>query len=410
MQGLGVHGGGNGGYGAVFGTDGLAGRGGGGGGGPSTTASINNGLGGSGVVIVRYATAGGFSVTEDVASNLLFPGTPFADGDSATLTVTLTVSDGTITGNSGAGVVIGGTATARTFTGTIANLNTYFTTAGKITYLGAANNTADRTLTTTVTDDGGGTASTTSPISFTAVNDAPTLVTPTSISYQDTSAADIFTTQSGSLVGADLDTTTLAYGISGGTTGSGIVTKVGTYGTLVLTTATGSYTFTPNATAINALSSEGSEAYTVTVSDGTELVSAELMVSIAGVKEDSTITVTGLTSFTYSGASQGPDTSDKTGSTGAVTYVYAGPGYGPTNTKPTVVGSYTVTAGLASDANFIGATSAPTAFTITKATQTITDLAGADSKTYGAVDYTLSVNQGASTSALTFTSSDTTVA
>jgi hypothetical protein len=75
-----------------------------------------------------------------------------------------------------------------------------------------------------------------------------------------------------------------------------------------------------------------------------------------------------------------------------------------------VVGSYTVTAGLASDANFIGATSAPTAFTITKATQTITDLAGADSKTYGAVDYTLSVNQGASTSALTFTSSDTTVA
>jgi hypothetical protein len=175
VQGLGVHGGGNGGYNGVFGTDGLAGRGGGGGGGPSTAASNNSGLGGSGVVIVRYATAGGFSVTEDVASNLLFPGTPFADGDSATLTVTLTVSDGTITGNSGAGVVIGGTATARTFTGTIGNLNTYFTTAGKITYLGAANNTADRTLTTMVTDDGGGTASTTSPISFTAVNDAPVL-------------------------------------------------------------------------------------------------------------------------------------------------------------------------------------------------------------------------------------------
>jgi alpha-tubulin suppressor-like RCC1 family protein len=175
VQGFGVHGGGNGGYSAFFGTDGLAGRGGGGGGGPSTAAANNSGLGGSGVVIVRYATAGGFSVTEDVASNLLFPGTPFADGDSATLMVTLSVQDGTITGNSGAGVVVGGTATARTFTGTIANLNTYFTTAGKITYLGAANNTADRTLTTMVTDDGGGTASTTSPISFTAVNDAPVL-------------------------------------------------------------------------------------------------------------------------------------------------------------------------------------------------------------------------------------------
>ena len=45
-----------------------------------------------------------------------------------------------------------------------------------------------------------------------------------------------------------------------------------------------------------------------------------------------------------------------------------------------------------------------------KAAQTITGLAATDNKTYGDADYTLSVNQGASTSALTFTSSDTSVA
>jgi len=48
--------------------------------------------------------------------------------------------------------------------------------------------------------------------------------------------------------------------------------------------------------------------------------------------------------------------------------------------------------------------------TVGKAAQTITGLAATDNKTYGAGDYTLSVNQGESTSALTFTSSDTSVA
>ncbi|MFA9196924.1 MAG: leucine-rich repeat protein [Aliarcobacter sp.] len=133
-------------------------------------------------------------------------------------------------------------------------------------------------------------------------------------------------------------------------------------------------------------------------------VTQTLTVSPAG----STITVTGGTSFIYTGSAQGPDTSTTTGSSGAVTYMYAGTGgtsYGPSPTKPTVVGNYTVTAGMASSANYGGATSSPTAFTITKATQAITGLAGTDSKTYGAVDYTLSVTQGASTSALTYASS-----
>jgi hypothetical protein len=101
----------------------------------------------------------------------------------------------------------------------------------------------------------------------------------------------------------------------------------------------------------------------------------------------STISVTGGTGFTYDGNPQGPDTSSKNGSTGAVTYVYAGTGgttYGPSQTKPTVVGNYTVTAGLANSANYGGAMSSPTAFTI--GVKTLTIRADDKSRGFGAAN------------------------
>ncbi len=119
-----------------------------------------------------------FSFTEDIAGNLLYTGTPFADVDSTNLTVTLSIADGTITGNAGTGITVGGTGTARTFSGTTADLNSYFTTAGRITYTGALNVNNDldgtRTLTTTVFD-GSLSASATSTVIIASVNDAPTL-------------------------------------------------------------------------------------------------------------------------------------------------------------------------------------------------------------------------------------------
>ncbi len=411
---------------------------------------------------IRVGIPTEFTFTEDQSENLLFPGNPFADVDSTYLTVTLSIEDGTITGNSGAGVVIGGSATARTFAGTVADLNAYFTTAGKIGYLGAQDNTASRTLTIGANDtaktlenfavgfnadgasttgwtgvgandtygpdkpsfsnsvlvatatgssslgsaplaagtytvqfahglpfanatpgtltvsaqavaDGSSTPLSTlgtsevitlrtdttwttdsftftipegnsavgkylkltfnhsrdgvwhgidsisvsvlgaptpgltttqlAAINFTPVNDAPTLATPTSISYQDTSAADIFAAQSGNLVGADLDTTTLTYGVSGGTTEGDVVTKVGTYGTLTLTTATGAYTFTPSAGAINALTAPANETYEVSVNDGTATASANLVVSItAAVPEEQTISFGSLPAKNYGDA------------------------------------------------------------------------------------------------------------
>jgi autotransporter-associated beta strand protein len=81
-------------------------------------------------------------------------------------------------------------------------------------------------------------------------------------------------------------------------------------------------------------------------------------------KAGSTITATGETSFTYSGSPQGPGTSNVTGSTGEVTYSYSGSGYGPTATKPTDVGSYTMTATVGADANYNTASSSAYGFTI----------------------------------------------
>ncbi|MDZ4253503.1 MAG: FG-GAP-like repeat-containing protein [Sulfuritalea sp.] len=113
-----------------------------------------------------------FTVTEEVEGNLLYTGTPFADVDSSALTVTLSIDDGTITGNAGTGVTVGGTASARTFSGTPVALDNYFTTAGSITYQTAPDNTTARTLTTSISD-GSLSSSASSSVTIIAVNDAP---------------------------------------------------------------------------------------------------------------------------------------------------------------------------------------------------------------------------------------------
>ncbi|MFN6101562.1 MAG: hypothetical protein ACK423_07470, partial [Burkholderiales bacterium] len=71
-----------------------------------------------------------------------------------------------------------GTGTDRTFSGTAADLNAFFTTAGNITYQGAAHVNGSRTLTVTV-DDGSNAnniATATSTINITAVNDKPQVI------------------------------------------------------------------------------------------------------------------------------------------------------------------------------------------------------------------------------------------
>lgn len=84
-------------------------------------------------------------------TTLLFSQAPFSDANpsgTARIVVTLRVAAGSIDGKPAGGVTVGGTATNRTFTGTLENLNRYFTDArGLVTYLAPLSNASIQTLT-----------------------------------------------------------------------------------------------------------------------------------------------------------------------------------------------------------------------------------------------------------------------
>jgi hypothetical protein len=156
---------------------------------------------------------------------------------------------------------------------------------------------ASESFTMTVSD-GSLSASRTYTVSITGANDLPTLATPATAAFTDTAAADSFGDVSGNLAGSDRDTgATLSYGLTGGTDASTTVSSVGTYGTLTVTKATGAYTFTPTASAINGRTTNGIETFSVTVSDGSAPQSATFTVSVTGTNDTPTLATP--TSATY---------------------------------------------------------------------------------------------------------------
>jgi VCBS repeat-containing protein len=121
-------------------------------------------------------------------------------------------------------------------------------------------------------------------------NTAPTLQALAPGSYTDTPVNDIFPPLAGTLVGSDLDAgTTLTYGITGGTVSGTTSTRTSAYGTLTLNTLTRAYTYTPNATAINALSSNVSDSFVFTVSDGLLSATQSFTVNITGANDTPTL-------------------------------------------------------------------------------------------------------------------------
>lgn len=127
-------------------------------------------------------------------------------------------------------------------------------------------------------------------VTITSVNDAPTLAVPLAPTFIDTPADDAFTNAMGTLSGSDVDSGTLTYGITGGTVAAGVSTKTGTYGTLSVTTATRAWSFAPNDAAIEALTNNSSENFTVTVSDGSISASQILTINLTGVNDAPVIT------------------------------------------------------------------------------------------------------------------------
>jgi hypothetical protein len=133
-----------------------------------TIASVND------LPVVNFPTE--FTVIEDVRGALSWDAIdlPFADIESPTLTVTLSVDEGTLDAASDGGVTVGGTATARSFAGTTSALNAFFRSLGRIGYTTATDNTVARALRTTVSD-GQDSVTVTSRIRIIAVQDAPTI-------------------------------------------------------------------------------------------------------------------------------------------------------------------------------------------------------------------------------------------
>jgi uncharacterized delta-60 repeat protein len=123
-------------------------------------------------------------------------------------------------------------------------------------------------------------ATLTSSVNIAATNDAPIVLSPTSVLYTDTSADDSFSTITANLAATDAENDTLSYSINGGTSTGSMVAKVGTYGTLSINASTGSYTYTPNDSAIEARKTAASESFTFIVSDGTVSTNATYTVNI----------------------------------------------------------------------------------------------------------------------------------
>ena len=148
--------------------------------------------------------------------------------------------------------------------------------------------------------------------------------------------------------------------------------------------------------------------------DSLYAAAAQVTNSVTISKASSSISASGSTTFTYSGLPQGPASSTVIGSAGAVTYSYVGiapTSYTASATKPTNAGSYSVTATVATDTNYLSASSAPHTFTISKSALEIT--ASSPTVIYGAAKPTIGatyaglVNSEAGTTVVTGLSCDT---
>jgi len=117
----------------------------------------------------------------------------------------------------------------------------------------------------------------------------PVLNTPATINYIDTPFVDNFATVTGTLLGTDVDSPVLTYGVTGaGAVDNGTsISLTNPYGTLTVTKATGAYSFAPNSAGIEPLIANTTSSFTVTVSDGLLAVSKPLTITItqSGITE-----------------------------------------------------------------------------------------------------------------------------
>lgn len=202
-----------------------------------------------------------FTINENTPTSLIWSAvpTPFADASSQTLTVTLAVTGGSVAFNrsaaTAAGLTVGGSPAAPSIAGPIAVLNTYFQTAGNVTYTPITGSVVGQTLTTSASD-GSERGQATSAIKIIA----PTPPTPGAPTV--TLNPGVFTTAVNTSVGllftgtpfADsgaTPTTVFTVTLSSGGVGNGTLAAASGSGVTVVTSGAGA-TFTGTLSALNA--------------------------------------------------------------------------------------------------------------------------------------------------------------
>ncbi|MGB5299833.1 MAG: cadherin domain-containing protein, partial [Thiogranum sp.] len=197
------------------------------------------------------------TVTEDVATNIDLSAIDFADPDAngGVLTVTLSTSTGgQLALSAGTGITLGGTPTATTVTGTLADLNVYFDNASNISYLhSTANFNGDNadSLTISIVDNGNTGAGGGGSINLGSVNIDISAVTDL------TATDDALSTNEDTALNADVST-------NDSTTSGGALTyavATGASNGSVSMNADGTFTYTPTA------NYTGSDSFTYTVTD-----------------------------------------------------------------------------------------------------------------------------------------------
>ena len=291
---------------------------GGGGSGWSIGADVVGGNGANGVVIVRYVNGSA------VAAAITTQPTGAASGSALATQPVIRIVD-----------AAGNTVTSSTVS-VVASIASGGGTLSGTTSVAAVNGVATFTN-LVITGTSGNRTLTFTPTSLTAV---------TSSALTTTEALSITTPSGASLQGTyNTAFTSLTIASSGGA-GTNSFTATGSLPAGVTLSSAGVISGTPT--------TAGSFALTVTVTDANGATATTSSFTIVIAKGVSTISIT-IPSYTYSGSPQGPDSVTKSGSTGSVTYAYAGRGsttYAISSTKPTNVGTYTVTATLAADSNF----------------------------------------------------------
>ncbi|MDO6565394.1 VCBS domain-containing protein, partial [Amphritea sp. 1_MG-2023] len=244
------------------------------------------------------------SSTTDANLSGTLSGADVDDGD----TLTYGIDSGSVTGTTATLAGTYGTLTLDTASGDYS----YSKDAAAIEALDAGDTDSD-VFTLTVTDADGALVTQTYTVNVTGADDAPTLdaITSGSIAEVDQSSSTTDANLSGTLSGADVDGDTLTYGIDTGTVTGTTATLAGTYGTLTLDTASGDYSYSKNAAAIEALDAGDavSDVFTLTVTDADgALVTQTYTVDVTGA--DDAPTLDAITSGSIAEVDQSSSTTD----------------------------------------------------------------------------------------------------